>query len=276
MMFKQRTNLWNNFWIYLILFTLVLFFLLPMIWLVVAPFSSKASLAVKITLPSLNNFRELFKNKIAMLAFKNSFIISFSSTVIVAITSMLAAYALSRTDFKWRSTLLYALLLFSTVVTGIAAMVPLFVLNLRLGLIDSYLSVIFVFIGGFLPVSIFIIKDFFDAIPKDYEEAAMVAGSTPSQGFFRIILPLSQQGMVVIALYIFMNTWGSFLMPFILLRSVNKYPVSVAIYTFFTQEGLPLLGLLSAYSLLYSLPVIVLYIIINRKFGFGFHGGLKG
>ena len=57
MMFKQRTNLWNNFWIYLILFTLVLFFLLPMIWLVIAPFSSKASLAVKITLPSLNNFR---------------------------------------------------------------------------------------------------------------------------------------------------------------------------------------------------------------------------
>jgi multiple sugar transport system permease protein len=247
-----------------------------MLWLVIAPFSSKASLAVKITLPSLNNFRGLFKNKVAMLAFKNSFIISFSSTIIVTITSMLAAYALSRTNFKWRSTLLYALLLFSTVVTGIAAMVPLFVLNLRLGLIDSYLSVIFVFIGGFLPVSIFIIKDFFDAIPKDYEEAAIVAGSTPSQGFFRIILPLSQQGMVVIALYIFMNTWGDFLIPFILLRNINKYPISVALYTFFSEEGLPLLGLLSAYSLLYSIPVVVLYIIINKKFGFGFHGGIKG
>ena len=140
MMFKQRTNLWNNFWIYLILFTLVLFFLLPMIWLVIAPFSSKASLAVKITLPSLNNFRELFKNKIAMLAFKNSFIISFSSTIIVAITSMLAAYALSRTDFKWRSTLLYALLLFSTVVTGIAAMGGVTTMIRMLRLYSDYTS----------------------------------------------------------------------------------------------------------------------------------------
>lgn len=276
MTLKQRKDFWNNFWIYLILFAIALFFILPMIWLVVAPFSSKAGLAVKVTIPTLNHFRELFKNEVAMLAFKNSFIISLSSTIVVAITSMLAAYAFSRSNFKWRNTLLYGLLLFSTIVTGVAAMVPLFVLNLRLGLINSYFSVIFVFIGGFLPVSIFIIKDFFDAIPKDYEEAAIVAGSTPSQGFFRIILPLSQQGMVVIALYVFMNTWGSFLMPFILLRSVNKYPVSVAIYTFFTQEGLPMLGLLAAYSLLYSIPVIVLYIIINKKYGFGFHGGIKG
>lgn len=160
-MLKQRINLWHNFWIYVILFTIVLFFILPMVWLAIAPFSSEASLAVRITLPSLNNFRELFKNKVAILAFKNSFIIAFSSTIVVTITSMLAAYALSRTNFKWRDALLYTLLLFSTVVTGIAAMVPLFILNLRLGLIDSYLSVIFVFIGGFLPVSIFIIKDFF-------------------------------------------------------------------------------------------------------------------
>jgi multiple sugar transport system permease protein len=82
--------------------------------------------------------------------------------------------------------------------------------------------------------------------------------------------------MVVIALYIFMNTWGDFLIPFILLRNINKYPISVALYTFFSEEGLPLLGLLSAYSLLYSIPVVVLYIIINKKFGFGFHGGIKG
>ena len=75
---------------------------------------------------------------------------------------------------------------------------------------------------------------------------------------------------------VFVNSWSNFLIPFVLIRSPRLYPISIAIYSFFTEVGVPDIGLISAYSLLYTLPVIVVYIFIERKFGFSFYGGIKG
>ncbi len=80
----------------------------------------------------------------------------------------------------------------------------------------------------------------------------------------------------MIAVLIFVSTWSNFLMPFILLRSASKAPASVAIHTFFNEVGIPLIGLIAAYSFIYTFPVVVLYLIVNRKFGFRFYGGIKG
>lgn len=260
---------------YIVLIPILAFFLAPIVWLFVTPFSLRPSLSISLGKPTLSNFVRVFQNKIALLAFRNSLIIAVGTVVLVTVAALLAAYVLSRKKFKGRDILLYVLILFSSVVTGVAAMVPLFMMNLKLGLIDKHLGVILTMSGGLLPTSVFILKDFIDSISITYEEAALVDGSTPLQVMFRIFLPLSSRGVIVIAMLTFVNAWSNFLVPFILLRSTTLYPISIAIYTFFTEIGVPDIGMISAYSLMYTLPVIVVYLIIEKRFGFSFYGGLK-
>ncbi len=118
----------------------------------------------------------------------------------------------------------YVLILFSSVVTGSAAMVPVFLLIFRMGLIYAHLGVILVFTGGLLPVAIFIMRDFMQSIPKSYEESALVSGAGNLQMLRDVVLPLTRSGMMVIGIWAFVNVWGSFLIPFILLRSEDAGP----------------------------------------------------
>jgi len=90
-----------------------------------------------------------------------------------------------------------------------------------------------------------------------------------------VALPVIRPGIVVVVVWAFVNIWGSFLIPFILLRKDTLMPASVAIYSFYSEAGTPIVTLLAAYSLIYSLPVVVLYLFVNWKFGFRFFGGIK-
>ncbi|MCF7890576.1 carbohydrate ABC transporter permease [Candidatus Bipolaricaulota bacterium] len=254
-----------------------LFFVLPLLWLFVTPFRSDPSLAVRLPAnPTLQNFIKVVNNAYAMRAFANSAIQALGSTFLVVMLAALAAYALSRVDLPGKGIIVYILILFSSVVTGIAAMVPLFFLLLQLGLIDTHLGIVLAFSGGFLPTGIFLMKDFVDSVSLTYEESAVVSGASKVQIFKDIILPLIGPGMVVVAVFTFAQIWSNFLLPFILLRSNSKMPVSVAIYTFTNEIGMPKIGLISAYSLLYVVPIISLYIFTNRRYGFKFYGGIKG
>jgi multiple sugar transport system permease protein len=188
----------------------------------------------------------------------------------------MAAYALSRTRVPHYELLTYALILFSSVVSGTAAIVPLFLLADALHLVDSYLGVILAFTGGLLPAAIFILRDFVEGLPRSYEEAALVAGASPLQLFRDVVMPLLRPGMMVVAIWTFVNVWGAFLIPFVLLRSPSATPASIAIYSFYTEAGLPVLTLTAAYSLLYAIPVVLLYLFVNWRYGFRFFGGLKG
>lgn len=251
-------------------------FFLPLLWLILTPFAAAPTLAVKLPSLSLQSFAEIWKNRTAVLAFRNSIILSLGAMALVLLLGSLAAYALSRSRFAGKDTLLYLLLLFSSIVTGVAAMVPIYALNNKLHLIDTHLGVILVFTAGFLPTAVFILKDFIDGIPRAYEEAALVDGSSSLALFRYVAFPLSRPGLAVIAVLTFVNTWSNFLIPFVLLRSGEKAPIAVAIYQFFTEMGVPRIGVISAYSLLYTAPVLGIYFWISKRYGFGFFGGLKG
>jgi multiple sugar transport system permease protein len=253
-----------------------MFFILPLLWLALTPFASEPTLAVTIPDPSLKNFHEVAQNRTALSAFKNSIILSGGSMILVLILGSLAAYAISRTRFAGRDSILSVLLIFSSVVTGVAAMVPIYTLTSRLHLVDTHIGVILIFTAGFLPTAIFILKDFMDGIPRAYEEAALVDGSSPIHLFRFVAFPLARQGLAVIAVLTFVNTWSNFLVPFVLIRSNQKLPIAVAIFQFFTEVGIPRIGVIAAYSLLYTLPVIVIYFWISKRYGFGFFGGIKG
>lgn len=252
------------------------FFALPLLWLLSAPFDGRPTYAVRPPREfSLESFTAIVENRYALRSLVNSTLLSLGTMVIVVVAAALAAYALSRARVPGRDALLYALLLLSSVVTGTAAMVPIFLLIFQLGLIDSNFGVILVLSGGLLPAAIFLLKDFIDTVPRSYEESARVFGASPLQILRQIVVPIARPGLATIGVWAAVQVWGSFLTPFILLRNPDKQPGAVLVRTFYTEGGSPNLGLIAAFSLLYSIPVIVMFLFAWSRYGFRFHGGIK-
>ncbi|MEV6037312.1 ABC transporter permease subunit [Nonomuraea sp. NPDC052116] len=247
------------------------FFTLPMLWLAAAPFDDTPTITTSVPEFTLRNFAALLDNPYALGSIRNSLIQAGGAAALVVVLAALAAYALSRVRVPGRDALLYLLLLLSSVVTGTAAMVPIFELATRLGLIDTHLVVS----SGLLPAAIFILKDFMDETPTSYEESARVFGASPLQILRHIVIPLVRPGLATIAVWALASVWGGFLFQFILLRDPEKAPGSVILYTLYTEGGAPKLDLISTFSLLYSLPVVAMYLLVSQRYGFRFHGGIK-
>jgi multiple sugar transport system permease protein len=251
------------------------FFAIPVLWLVFAPFDKHPQLNVKLPEFTFDNFVTLFSNSSALSSLGNSVILAVGTMVLVLVFGSLASYSLSRVRIPGREVLLYALLLLSSIITGTAAMVPTFLLMVKLGLIDNQLGVILVLGAGIMPTVIFILKDFMDSTPKSYEESARVYGAKPLRILWDVVIPIARPGLATIAVWAVVQVWGNFLIPFILLRSPGKSPAAVVMYTFYTEGGQPNLALISAFSLVFSIPVIAMYFFVNRRYGFRFHGGIK-
>ena len=252
------------------------FFALPMAWLVLAPFEAHPTFVANLAQPTLHNFPVVFKNPDALASLRNSLVLSLGTMALVVLCASLAAYALSRVKLPGRDAVLYILLLFSSVVTGSAAMVPVFVLVYDLHLINSLEGVILVLAGGTLPASIFILKDFMDSVPTSYEESARVFGAGPFRILKDVVAPIVRPGLVVIAVWTIVTVWGSFLTPFILLDKPSLLPASVEIYSYYDVGGSAKLPLIAAFALVYTLPVVVIYLVVQHRYGFRFFGGIKG
>lgn len=252
-----------------------IFFALPMAWLIVAPFDANPSMAVKWPEWTLNNFQRLLENRYAMGSIVNSLIIAAGTMVITVVFATLASYALSRVRIPGRDGLLYAMLLLSAIVTGTAAMVPTFQLMNAIGLINTQTGVMLVLAGGSLPTVVFILKDFMDSVPNSYEESARLYGASPFRILGDVVVPVARPGIAFVAIWTVVQVWGNFLVPYILLRSPDNQPAAVLMYTFYTESGQADLRLISAFSLVFGLPVLLIYFFVNRKFGFRFYGGIK-
>jgi multiple sugar transport system permease protein len=251
------------------------FFALPMVWLIVSPFDANPTLTVSWPDWTLDNFTRLWENPYAMGSIVNSLILGVGTMLVVLVLGSLASYAMSRIQIPGRDAILYGLLLLSSIVTGTAAMVPTFQLITQLQLINTHIGVILVLAGGVLPTVIFILKDFMDSIPRSYEESARLYGAGPFRILTDIVAPIAKPGLAFIVVWTIVQVWGNFLVPFLLLRSPEMQPAAVLMYTFYTEAGQADLRLISAYSLVFSAPVLIIYFFVNRRFGFRFHGGIK-
>lgn len=261
----------------LIVFLVVIgvFFALPMAWLVLTPFDAAPTLALRWPDWTLANFGRMAENPYALRSIGNSLLQAGGTMLIVIVLGTLASYALSRVRIPGRSALLYGMLLLSSIVTGTAAMVPTFQLMNAIGLIDTQIGVMLVMAGGLLPTVIFILKDFMDSVPTSYEESARLYGASRLQVLTHVVVPIARPGIAFVAIWAIVQVWGNFLVPFLLLRDPESQPAAVLMYTFYTESGQVDLRLVSVFSLLFVAPVIVVYLVVNRKFGFRFFGGIK-
>ena len=128
-----------------------------------------------------------------------------------------------------------------------------------------------------LPFEIYLMKNFIDAVPRDLEEAARIESASTFQVLRRVVVPLAMPGIAAASIFGFVNAWGSFVVPLILISPADQQPAPIAIYTFLTVPK-PEYGNIAAYSLVFCVPVFILYAISSRLFreGFVLGGGVKG
>jgi multiple sugar transport system permease protein len=262
----------------LVLLLIASCYLVPLLWLVLAAFNSTAGPAV--TWPdrwTFDNFRAVLTPEITFRPMLNGLILCGGATIVTMVCAVLAAYPLSRYRSRMKRPFLLTVL-FMTGLPITAIMVPVYGLFVQVDLIDTFTGTILFMATTALPISIWLSKNFMDAVPIELEEAAWTDGASPMQALRRIVLPLMWPGIAVVALYTFIGLWGNFFVPVVLLLSNDNLPASVSIYTFFSQYAQVVYGQLAAYSMLYSLPAVLLYLILSRRLSgaFTFGGAVKG
>lgn len=207
--------------------------------------------------------------------FKNSLTVSVLASVIAVFFGILGAYALSRLRFKGRVTInasFYTVYMFS----GILLVVPLFKIISALGLYDTTTALVITMVVQTLPTAVFMLKSYFDTIPHDIEEAAMMDGLNRLQIIFYITVPLAISGIISVFVYCFMVAWNDYLFASIFLSSSTNFTLPVGLNTLFSTPDY-VWGRMMAASLVTALPVVLMYALSERFIkGNLTDGGVKG
>jgi len=263
---------------HIILVLVGILFIAPLAWMFLASVDTSAIQTLRLPAePSFENFSFILGSESIRRSFLNGLLISGGQTLLVVVICVLAAYPLSRYQLGYKRTMMMSVL-FMTSLPMTVVMVPAFQMFLYMRLLDSRAAVAVFMAATALPYGIWMMKNFMDSVPTDLEEAAWIDGASVWQGLRRVVAPLMVPGICVVAIFTFTGSWGNFFVPFILLTSQDNLPASVTIFQFFGNFGLVNYGRLAAFSVLYTVPVILLYAISQRFMskGFSMGGATKG
>ena len=252
-------------------------FLLPLLWLILASFNPQAGDSLSLPHPfSFVNYHLAFRAG-AGSAIVNSLYLAGVSTVIATAVSTMAGFMLARRRIRFKGAFL-VLILFLTGIPVTLLLIPTYQIFVGLAWLNSRFYTSIVLASMSVPFSIWLLKNFIGQVPREFEEAAAIEGAGEINILFRIVMPLIIPGILVSAILTFINSWGSFLIPLVLDANPADTPGAVGIYQFMSANGQVQFGQLAAYSVLFSVPVIILYLISSRWLsgGFSFAGGVKG
>lgn len=258
----------------LILLIIGVVFVAPLVWLVFSSMDANAGPTVQWPALTVANFKAAGSSA-RMLALANSFYISTIATLVSTVPAALAGYAFARRHIPWKGPLLLGILMLAGVPVAIL-LVPLFQVYAQRNLLSLVPAAIFLGVTS-LPFEIWIITNFIAAVPEELEEAARVEGAGTIPVLLRVVLPLALPGIGAAALFGFINAWGNFMVPLVLISSTAQAPAPVAMYSF-TGGQVMRYGPMAAYMVMYSVPVVALYLAMARLFqgGFVLGGAVKG
>ena len=247
----------------------------PIIFMIMNSFQTTEQMLIsKSILPekyTVANYEFLLARTSYLRFFSNSVLISAISTILTVIAAAFAGYALSR--YRNRPVKAYSrILLMVQMFPIIMALIPLFVIFRTLGLIDHPLSVIIIYTTVHLPFATWMFRAFFDSIPRELEEAALVDGCSRISAFFRIVLPLSGPGIAAVAIFSTLFSYNEFFIASIFLRSEAQMPVPVGVQMFMQQYATDW-GSLMAAATLTMIPTFLFFMFAQKSM---VHGGLAG
>lgn len=287
---KQALNILGQVAVYTLVLLLVAVILGPFIWMIISSISPARELAQVPPhwipeQPTLERYKALFfgtqtgqSMPIAVKKFaeamRNSLIITSVTTLSCLVFGTMAAYAFVRLPVPGKKGILFGFLA-AQMLPIVVTVIPLHLVLRTLNLIDTWRGMIILYIGFMLPTVIWIMHSYFQTLPEEMEEAAMIDGCTRFQAFLNVVLPISGPGMVAIASFSFLYTWNEFFMALIFTQSHSK-TIPVIITEFTTQAGMDY-GLMATGGVVGSLPPLILAFLLQKYIVAGLtSGAVKG
>jgi N,N'-diacetylchitobiose transport system permease protein len=225
--------------------------------------------------PTLSNFTDAMHQQFFWDAVKNSLIVVSIVVALSLVLAFLAALALAKFNFYGRGPFI-VIILGVQMVPLAALIIPLYIMMSRLGQVDKLSGVIVMYLTFVLPFAVWTLRGFLLGVPKELEESAMVDGTTRFGAFVRILLPLVGPGLVATSIFAFIQAWNEFIIAYVFLHTPEKQTLMVWLASFTTLRGTDW-GPLMAGATLCSLPVIVFFLLVQRRIAFGLTAGaVKG
>lgn len=267
------------------LFLAMLVICLPGLWIVLSSLRPTVEIMAKppIWIPQdvsldayINMFSGVGKGGIPVLDyFRNSLIISITSTVLAIVIGMAGGYAFARYRFRAKSSMFLGLMLTRTV-PGIALSLPLFFVYARIGLIDTHAGLILAYVALNVPFTIWLIDGFFRQVPRDLAEAAQIDGCTPWQAFWQVEFPLAGPGIASAAIFAFLTSWNEFALASQLTRSINSKTLPVGLLDYTAEFTIDWRGM-CALAVVMIIPALTLTFIVQKHLVSGLtSGAVKG
>lgn len=205
----------------------------------------------------------------------NSIVVAAAATAVGVALACSAAYALSRFRFPGRRTSLRGFLV-SQMFPGVVTSIPLYVLLDRLGLLNHMLGLVLVYATTAIPFCVFMLKGYFDSLPRELEEAVLLDGGTRFDAFWRVALPLARPALAVTALFCFLTAWNEFILAFTFMTDPRSWTLPVALQRYVGDYSTEW-GHFAAGAIVVSLPVMALFFALERHLVGGLtQGGVKG
>ncbi|MCT4563376.1 MAG: carbohydrate ABC transporter permease [Maledivibacter sp.] len=275
----------KRIFLYLMVTLIVAVVVLPYLWLIISSISKKVDLLeVPLKLSSNEPTFENYKNIIFgtsnrtsdaasqfMTAFKNSTIVSVLVTVISMIIGVPAAYAFCRVNFK-RKSFLFNSIMFLQMIPSIALIIPMYMIMIKFKLLDKKLTLVVVYLSFILPYMIWIMKGYFEGIPVEVEEAALVDGCNRFKAFYRIVLPISSSGLAATTIFVFIMSWNEFFYALNFTYTTSSKTLPVLITEFSSKFGTDYI-LTSTAGVIASIPPVFLSLIFQKYIISGLSSG---
>jgi multiple sugar transport system permease protein len=220
---------------------------------------------------SFDAYTEILGNSAQLRFFLNSYIVALSVTVLTLLVAILAGYAFSRFTFPFQKTI-NAVIVSVQAVPPITLVIPYFGLVVALGLYDTYAGLILTHMVFTLPYAIIMITAYLNTLPKELDESVKVDGGTSWTALWRILVPVSVPGLIAVGVYTFMISWNEYLFALSLTRTDDMRTVPIGIQLLMGQHSYEW-NQMMAMSILGSLPVLVLFLIFQRRFIGGLTAG---
>jgi ABC-type glycerol-3-phosphate transport system permease component len=275
---KKTINAIRMIFNYLLLIAITTFCVFPIAWIIKTAFETpqfirNPNIQWVPLKPTLENFSEVLGNPRAMVgrSFINSLVVAGISTLISTFVTILAAYALSRFNFFGKKFFAIYLLMIN-MVPATLILISMFVFLVKIKLINSHPGLIVYYTAIGLPLAIWMLKSYFDTIPIDLEEQAMIDGATRLQAIRYVILPLALPGIVSVTVYVFMTHWNEFMAALTIVQKQELRTLPVQIINFMGFERMDW-GPMMAFSVLISFPAVLLFVFAQKRLVGGLTAG---
>lgn len=252
--------------VYLILFVFVIFTALPLLWIIMLSFKTSAEIVSGsvFALPkslSLQNYLTAWNSGNVGRYFLNSVIVSVASSVVTLVFGIPLAYSVSRLNWKLKDGV-FTLITIGIMLPIHATLIPIFMVFSKLGLVNTYWSLIITYSASALPITVYIVRNFLISVPYEIEEAAFLDGCSVIRAFFQVMVPTIKQSVVVVTILNFLSFWNEYVMAVIMVTEPKMYTLPVGL-AFFQNQYTADYGAIAACTVISVLPVLVFYLIYN-------------